>query len=161
MLGSDCARPPFPSAISGFTPRTNRSCFRATPATSLCVRRKAFSNCVCFSVASCRLLKCDASTGRRSPRSYTSFTSDTEMKWRHPLLIGFRKRTNCLTCWRQKPAGLVRNRSRSRSPKEAHFDESLPIVAATFEWPCTESAMQHNYLSDVMTVVDILAGREK
>jgi uncharacterized protein DUF5655 len=35
--------------------------------------------------------------GRRSPRSFTSFTG-TGMKWKHPLLTGFEKPTNSLTC---------------------------------------------------------------
>ena len=84
-------------AISGFTLRTSRSCFPASPATSLCARRRAFSNSACFSVARWRLLKCDALAARRGPRSFTSFTSDTEMRWKHPSLTGFKKLTNCPT----------------------------------------------------------------
>ena len=38
MLGSGCARLPFPLAISGFTHRTSRSCSPASPVTSLLIR---------------------------------------------------------------------------------------------------------------------------
>ena len=49
--GSGCARLPSPSEISGSTPRTNRSCSRASRVTSSCVRRGTSSNSACFSAA--------------------------------------------------------------------------------------------------------------
>jgi hypothetical protein len=42
MLGSGYARPLLPSAISGFTPRTNQSCSRGSPATSFVRPKKNF-----------------------------------------------------------------------------------------------------------------------
>lgn len=71
-----------------------------------------------------------------------------------PITDWLQKRTNYPICWSQRATRLVPNRSRSRSPARFDFDQSLPTVAATFGWPCTESATQDDNLSDVIAVVD-------
>ena len=157
MLGNGCARPPFPSAINGFTPRTNRSCFRASPATSSCGRRRTFSNSAYSSVARCRLPKCDARTGHRSPRSSTSFTSSTATRSRLRLLTGFRKRMNCRTCWCRRQSRFAPNRSTSRSPADP-LDDSRSIVAWRNERPrIAVSRQKFNAGPDPNTAASCLA----
>ena len=102
MLGNVCGTLPFPSAISAFTPRTSRSCSRGSPAISSCVRRGTFLRSACFSAERSRPLRSDAPTGRLNPKSFISFTSRTEIRWKHPSPTGFRKPTNFVIGWRRR-----------------------------------------------------------
>jgi hypothetical protein len=111
MPGNVCATPPFPSVINAYTRRTNRSCFRANPATFSSVRRGAFLNSAFFSAVHSRRLKSGALTGYLSPKSCTSFTSHTEIRWRRPSPTGLRKRTDFVTEWRPRQQEAVPDRA--------------------------------------------------
>src|SRR5215472_11859616 len=62
------------------------------------------------------------------------------MRWKHPLLTGFKKPTNCLTWWRRRATQLLLNRGRGQNPTGSHLDESL----AKLGFRCTKPQIPRN-----------------